>query len=288
MSTKIYNGYYIENCTVQELQDFVINFQIKIQGELKYICRNKIADICTTIIDLSYMEKSMVNFIKSVNHTYINTEPSHFPIYTALILVIERFKKKYPGYNFNCTVRFIPIKNKILCLLETKSDKFKEIWETTSGVYEYKYWNHTDKPNKFSDKEWLERGVDWKQALGLTDRCSQKGFVTECVIDLPLPYKPEEVLAYIPTPEERTERMAKFLVCSLKTKELAVSMTDCEFYEIYFKARQWLSSEEGQRMLNKKEESVFQKLKREITKEDLTKPYEEFYDTFYKKNLLAI
>ena len=53
-----------------------------------------------------------------------------------------------------------------LALLFTERDEFREVWEATSSVDAYPYWDNTDPPDEVSDDEWSTRRDTWDRAVG--------------------------------------------------------------------------------------------------------------------------
>jgi len=288
MSTKIYNGYYIENRSLMELYEFVMNLRKRMGDTLREIYYKMMADICTNLIDTAAIQKIEKDLLKQYG---IKTDKDS-PLYTAFTILMKnrsetkKTVRRNPDYNYECTLVFIPIRDKILCLLYTEQAEFKTVWENTDGIHEYSYWNNMDKPRDLTEKEWEKRRKDWDEGLGKIGVPALRGFTVECtdVNSCPVPLA-EEIVKYIPTIEDRANRKSMQIIFNKKykeieTKELKKTKTDPQFQityqSLYFSSLEYLRSNEGSKAIDNMSKNILPKLKKSITPKDLNRPLNEF------------
>jgi len=164
MSTKIYNGYLLDDMNVIELQKFLINFSDLIEVERKKLYYTHLVRIATEIIDKT---KYGIHF---GHKQYIKNDTIE-PYWTAYRHVEEAVREikmkglRNPSCDFDCQVSIIPIENKILALLYTERQEFTQIWENLEQVSEYGYWNNVDPLESVTDEQWDRRKIDWDLAM---------------------------------------------------------------------------------------------------------------------------
>lgn len=192
---------------------------------------------------------------------------------------IERTHYRDPEVDFSFSMAVIPCNGRVYGLLYTEVAEFDEMWYAEELVERYPYWNNADPPDGISWEEWEERGREWNTVLemdgiGGYDAPALRGFSATCVpLFLPFP-KPEEVLAYVPTFEERVMRHAKDCVVDRKFREIVDKehggqLPQNGVYGILFRALDYLKSEAGMSELSAEQTRLKGVLVPDLTKEHL-------------------
>ena len=68
-------------------------------------------------------------------------------------------------YNLNCQICFLPAGRKTLAMVFTHHREHLSIWESASGGQPFDYWDHSDKPDNVSDRDWQRRRDLWDKAF---------------------------------------------------------------------------------------------------------------------------
>lgn len=58
-------------------------------------------------------------------------------------------------FDFKTSICLFPIRGKILVMLFTQQEAFKNTWSSIEGVEPYPYWNNTDRPEDISPRQCL-------------------------------------------------------------------------------------------------------------------------------------
>ena len=139
MSTKIYNGYYINKniSSLYEIKQKLVEFQNKIS---KYILDDIKKEYKNESID------DIFSLAGEFEDSISNSIGRFFIIYGVEIIII-------------------PIKDKNLCLLYTRCDDIKKMFLEDDFLIPYYYYNNSDKPSEISTEKWDERKNDWEEAF---------------------------------------------------------------------------------------------------------------------------
>lgn len=225
MSTKIYNGYQInKNMSAFSL----MNLMTKLSKDCQEICNDlyhtEIAKFISLCLDtkLIFGEEEM-NYNVYFKYDYT---PSEFAdsLYFYIKELIEQHstsnERFQSTFDFKCSVKLMPIKNKTLFLLYTEKEEYQKIFgyiETTDDYLDiehpsekypqispYPYYNNTDKPDNISDEDWDIRRDEWNKAL----RQDENGFKFD-LIKIPYMYNTDILSEKINEMyEERIEQLA--------------------------------------------------------------------------------
>ncbi|MFW6219340.1 MAG: hypothetical protein ACOC33_00600 [bacterium] len=217
MSTKIYNGYKLKNnMSFQKITIFcqMIGDLINEEREklIVSLFTNIFIDDLICILSGGYPQDKNLKFLIS------------FEIYNEYKKrsdKIKQTKQRDPLYDFEFEIVFIPIKNKILCLLYTEQSNFIKIWENQSEIEEYGYWNNTDKPENLSEKDWDKRKIDWDEALPNYSIPSNRGLI----------YNP--YFEYFPLTNDFIKNISKDKVHKILSKTLLRQWWDKKHKELY-------------------------------------------------------
>lgn len=175
MSTKIHNGYQLQNkTTFADLNLFCQKLGEQISKKREELVEQLFSDLFMNDIvsifsgDYLYFEKVNLkrNIVFCLSEICENEQNK-----------IKTIGARNPRFDFDFEVVFIHSSQKILCLLYTEKREFVNIWESQPGVEEYGYWNNSDKPENLSEKDWDKREIDWDEALPGYTPPSKRGLV---------------------------------------------------------------------------------------------------------------
>lgn len=256
MSTKIFNGYYLSLCTLQELHSFSMSLRSKIKTKMEELYAKKLLELSAYRYDRP-----------SKNEKYCPLLETKFEI-DGKFYDIERTNTRNPEYDFGFDVTFIPTETKILTLIYTEQLEYINIFNSFLDVHPYPYYNNIDKPSNISESEWESRSLEWDNALNPYDIPSLQGFSIKCVVYLPL-FNKDELLRYshlIPTFEERLQKIVLDESWYLFTKRYK------NHYNISPKIRNyldWKNTKSGKDKLSQLKDKISKQLNLVVTIDDL-------------------
>jgi hypothetical protein len=275
MSTKIHNGYALPKMSAYQLGEFIKALRVKLLPIAKRIIFAQIASDTAEAIDEITINKIEKNrFLWDLKLTEEQREEIRFdyPVVGQAARVsewlyenIKKTSQRNPSYDFQFSACFFPMKDKVLALVYHEQKLLKIAWERMKGVRDYSYWDHSDKPDEVTSKEWNARIRNWDKAIesggarvpadnGLTWELLSDSFMFMCIRDGKLK---DEVLKYIPSPLTRAERLARGKIMTAKmeeyrTKHHIVKNADTSLSDSgYFFAEGYLRSAEGKAHLEK-------------------------------------
>lgn len=216
MSTKIYNGYRLPNWSLKEITNFCKALKdtidpIRIELYSKQLAKDVSLNIDRyanglSIIDLPKQFKDEEKF-----NTYHLDIAKDYALEQIRHIALNQ--NRNPAYDYEFSICFIPIKDKILALLYTEHKELTEVWENCQHVEEYGYWNNEEQDDGISNEEWEQRRLDWDEALPGLGIPAENGISFD-------PYKSivfmrpsmDKLLKNIPTKDKRANTIAKELV----------------------------------------------------------------------------
>ncbi len=282
MSTKLFNGYYIEQCNLKQLHKFSLKLREKMQEKEKEIYVRLLVNSSVYIYDKRNLIK--VGYYE-LPKGEIEYKGPYSAFFRAYYHISDRFNKvqhsmtRDVDYDLSCNVTVIPTKTKILALIYAEQKEYHEVFESFKNVYKYPYWDNTDRPNDMTQKEWNARGREWDNALKPNDIPAMSGFGIECVpIFIPHVEK-DELFSLCPMPafENRILIHANRILSDRFFKRTITGDTT-PITEIVPRVSEWIEykeSEEGKSELDKLEEEIKIHFKHLLTYEDLIEDYKE-------------
>ena len=283
MSTKIHNGYYIEECSVYELNEIMISFMEDARGVFKDIFLKKTGKFIAQMIDaydLGELDGEEYYLDKKIGKSF-----------TPYRFIRELFQERHneinqtgiraPDYDLECSVCVIPHKKsgKLLCLFYSEADDYLAVWNKIDEIKEYKYYNNVDPPKNITDEEWETRGAIWNDALEYRAP-KDRGFVYELLggnILTNISYDDCKKIKF-PTLEERANEYAKNefsrrYVLGKQFESGGVFIANHKFFGALNEATQEMETEEGKKNLKKITEEIKIKLRENITINEANKHF---------------
>lgn len=158
MSTNIYHGRIIRNCTLEQAL-----------VRLKTI-RPKCVELAQQAIAKEIAKKRCLWLDMDQNFHPIPRKEKEQPFWRMLELLKTEKAQVDSGvrsrWDFTLEVCLIPMGNDILCLLFLENNPGYQEALASIGVENYAYQNSTDKPDEISSEEWTSREEAWSKAIG--------------------------------------------------------------------------------------------------------------------------
>lgn len=283
MSTKIYNGYMIGNCSLAELHIFVMKARQILDNVRENMYQKLVINWITNKIDRLTLNLLDEQKIIEEEGCCLQTLARNYII--KQIKEIKQTGGRDSEYDIDYNFSIIPIKDKILILIYFEREEFIEAWEGMEEVNDYPYWNNTDPPEELSDELWNKREKDWEEALPGVIAPVERAFNIDAqnAIYLSL-YKKEDqesAVSKAKTLDQRAKFWAKEILRDEYFKEHHYFDTIAEEKSIskWIKmANAFMEDIEGELKyrFEEKIKLVKSKLKSEITVEDLGKYTKDF------------
>jgi hypothetical protein len=303
MSTKIYNGYKIDNMSLFTFNQFVLDFTLKAKEVRGKLAAKFIANLIVDMVDdVTYIDEEsyIKRHIKSAKDgtTTLADCKYHRLISEAIhtgedrYARIQRTHERDPAVDFDIELVVIPFQDKILALLFCENREFTEIFESMLEVHYYGYWNNTDPDENCSDEEWEQRRMDWDLALPGLGVPADSGMTLNILDGFPSRNEipKEEILKNIPSFERRVNVIAEELVLEEIYKRLKKENPTDDLstgYQLYQQSRREMKSEKGQNMLLATKDKVSKTIVPEINDEIFHLHFSELED-WVVKNLKKV
>lgn len=280
MSTKIYNGYYLNKCSLDRLQAFCMRIRDRMEPVFEMLYASKVMKEAVDIIDEGALLNAGLYVRRDIDKEVLRAidNPKSSRLWSAMWMVHERSNKiketmkRDTAYDFDCQITFIPIKDKILAMVFTEQRLLEEVFSghlSIAGpqVHEYGYWNNSDKPDSISEEEWDKRAQDWDEVnipamIGLNAQCTP----------VYLPMMQWDALfrkAQKPKYDERVSRHVFNLMLKLYEKEGGeVERRASDWFRLIEGTKKWMTGDGAERRAEC--ESAVRGILKEITLESLT------------------
>ncbi|MDD5453877.1 MAG: hypothetical protein PHW62_00030 [Candidatus Ratteibacteria bacterium] len=281
MSTKIYNGYYIDQRDLLALNKFSMKLRKAIREKQKELYARKLVDLATETYDTRTLIKA--GYYKPEEED--EKTRANIAWYVAYSTIEERYQKtqgtltRDVDYDLTCDVTVIPTKTKILAMVHAEQPEFHKVFENLKGVHKYAYWDgDSDIPDGLTEKEFSDRGKEWDKAMpsGIP---SMYGFNIACTQQF-LPWIERDVffmIAPIAPLEERVKEHAKEIV-SRRFFKHTIQGDTAPLNEIVPRVSEWIDymeSDDGKKEIETIKEELRAYLKNPLTPEDLFAEPEE-------------
>lgn len=169
MSTQIFNAFYIEGNNYKDIQEIIDYFRIiekeyKINEFIKIVLRTHSYFFTFNGSFRDYLKYEDSNILPVADKLFKNESCHTF--YKMVFKIVEHYINNLPEISNLFVVYnklfYKPIEDKTLFIVSGTSAAsiYKDII-SNSKAKEYCYYNHTDKPNNVSVKDWNKRKQDW-------------------------------------------------------------------------------------------------------------------------------
>lgn len=262
MGTKIYNGFVLKISDIFEFHDKLMRWR----DDLKKMHREDLArTMARMIADMIDRE---------------TLRPGEFagksPWSQTFWSIIERQKKvraertRDTEVDFEFELSFFPFEGRLFGNVYCERPEWREAWMNLDFVEDFSYWDGSEGPKTVTAEEWTERERVWDGIFQTESVPAMAGFHAQCTYETSLIY-PDEVLAFMPTFEERVISKAKDVAHSKRFHATlggdGETTTGHLDWGKLIAAMDWLRTEEGQAAVEVEAEKMRTLLIPEITKE---------------------
>lgn len=258
MSTKIYNGFRIPACSLNELSKKLTVLRGKIEKEVERLFREKTDRMAIAAFDaracgLPHDSREGLNAKNS---------PKFWAFMTAINAhnAVYKTRQRNPEFDFGFALGLCPSGRFIYVTLHTEQKSLEAIWRRFPSVEEYGYWNNVDRPEKITARQWGQRRADWNRAL----KTAVLGFELNDLIPVPhadQPLPPIPFALRLKSVVKQKVRDAYLSGVKLDTGNIMKHLGEFE---------EWLAKPTGQRSLANAAAELRPKLKRRVTLKDIT------------------
>lgn len=170
MSTKIFNAFYIEGNNYKDIQEIIDYFRIiekeyKINKFIEIVLRSYYSFLIFNGNFRDYLKDEDRDVLLVADKLFNNNSVNTF--YKMILKIVDHYINNAPENINNLFVIsnklfYRSFEDKTLFIVSGTSANsiYKDIINN-SKAKEYCYYNHTDKPNNVSSKDWKKREKDW-------------------------------------------------------------------------------------------------------------------------------
>lgn len=249
MSTKIYDGFYIDETSIYD----VMQFNQRMKPKLKEIAMTEYQKVFAEA--MAYM----ATYLKyGIEFAFADLNPSEFSgsNYRDLSLFVARHFREVAIKNesaitisefcsdlgFDFKVCYLPMEDKTLGI------PYGENHEMTSAflkeVHDYGYWNNTDRPESISELEWKQREKDWDVVLPGIGIPSENGLTCQLLSTRDIVHIPKDETFKSLFTDEFIKRMIRKAavdkIQSSKFEEFRNENPDEETIRLFFRSRDYI------------------------------------------------
>ena len=249
MSTKIYDGFYINETSIYD----VMQFNQRIKPKLREIAMAEYQKVFVEAM------ACMATYLKyGVEFTFADLNPSEFSgsNYRELSLFVARHFREVAIKNesavtisefcsdlgFDFKVCYLPMKDKTLGIPYGENSVMTEAF--LKEVHDYGYWNNTDKPESVSEEEWKQREKDWDIVLPGIGIPSENGLICKLLYTRDIVHIPKDETFKSFFTEEFVQRMIrKAAVNRIQTnkfEEFRKENPNEDSLKVFFRSRDYI------------------------------------------------
>lgn len=259
MSTTIYTGFKFKTDDIYEAMKDINEFRKHVKEVVDLKREFYFANEMQVLFDAVTAEKRSLkkgdsvygvvasNFYEKYRNSRANEYSRDDTVDYETSIVIFPFEEKLYGMVFSA-------------LRELTSD-----WFAQDFIEDYHYQNQSDMPEDVTEEDWSERARVWEGILEISSIPSNAGMTVQLVEGMPLLPQMDKVIKHFDSFERRCERMAENVLFEEKNKKISPD----KMISAYMDFQKWLKTPDGKLELAKKTGYMEQKLKKEITQDDL-------------------
>lgn len=282
MSTKIYDGCYINTTSLKEINKFLNKLKNQLGQKREELIYNKIISLFTNTYDKLTLAKNEEDKNKIIDFLF---KDKKIDITDTLMFKIDEYVcKEYfdiyktmnrnPSFDFGFSISLIPFKNKTLIIPYYDNIELRDIFFSFEEIIDYSYWNNTDKPDKITNREWNKRKNNWDEALG-----------SNTVSSVSLNFEPfnnnmwyflkynddsyNKLLNIIPSFEDRVSKISKNNIINKKCKELKDLQKNEDGLGYYYDTMDYIQTEEGLKDIENEKNIIRNNIKKDLDINDL-------------------
>lgn len=200
MSTKIYNAYWLKDYDIQSAMQMLQAFKLDTLRPLAETLKAKVlAQRAVAMLDRVTLgwDTEVQNYV-SVAWREIKEEQKNV-----------KLGNREPDVDFGFETSLIVHAKNIYMTVHTEQPLYLKAWEAIPNIMDFSYWNNTDKPDDVSAKDWARRKKVWSTIFSGSVRCPDDAGIGINLLSVEGSWKwpkEEDILANVPTLDERVER----------------------------------------------------------------------------------
>lgn len=301
---KIYNGYKLPLMSLTELNEFSKDFRKKAYDKAEELfCKwlgERIAEVIDDMMLLDeetfvhrylwkeedFQKSKLISDIKTDLNIDLQSEKidlnlnlSKYPYDDVFYIVYEEYKRRYskiqatmhrdPEVDFDCTVCYIPMEDKILALFYTEQNELIDLWESCPEVTLYSSETQKD----LTEEETSKQRKDWYKALPGFTVPKDHGLIADFVkghLNIYSIWREKDITDYVPSFDIRVRKCAVDATLEYKFTEIKNANSDEDPIRIVNKSEKWLRTDEGKALIEEKKIDFIPILIEKIKKEHLS------------------
>ena len=262
MSTKIYSGILFSQTTLEGVYEAATPWRQEVERRGEAAIKKFFAHVATRVFDGRCLQP--IGFVGRV--------VDGSPLSVALADFRDDRARIARGEHGVCDVDFsltiYPHQGRVYGMMFCHQPDWREDFMAFVGAVDYSYWDNEDRPEGVTRREWRERDANWDIILGPDGIPNRSGLVME-MKGKPW-YLPNaaEVLAYVPSVEDRIRMWTRDRVAAERAGDVR-SMEPREAYGKIAEAMRWSNTDEGREAQEAWVEPIREYLKPELFREDL-------------------
>jgi hypothetical protein len=266
MSTKIYGGFKFADPDLTVIHRHIMDWRKELRPLHQKAANVFVAEIAINIFDNERMRPG--------SHT------DKVPLMEGISTLwdrqseVKKTQRRDPLVDFEFTISLMPFEGQVYGIVYTEQREWQSLWMDKPFIIDFSYWDNTDPPEELPYEEWEERGRVWSTIFdgAIMSAPSMAGFNADCTHDTLMP-DTENVVAVLPTHEERAVRRARFAAATAHVERLKAAKgqpkTSFEGTEYSLDAMEWLQTEDGRKAQDAETRRIAGILEAEVTREML-------------------
>lgn len=266
MSTKIYHGFKFADPDLTVIHRHIMDWRQELRPLQKKATDAFVAEIAVNMFDAERMHPG--------------THKGKTPLTDAVLMLwdrqaeVKKTQRRDPMVDFEFTISLMPFEGQVYGIAYTEQREWQRLWLEKPFVIDFCYWDNTDPPEELPEDEWEERGRIWNAIFNeaIMSAPSMAGFNADCTHEAMMP-DTDNVVAVLPTHEERVARRARFATAAARIKTLEAEKgppaTSYEGTAYSLEAMEWLQTDDGRKALDAEKHRIAGILEAEVTREML-------------------
>lgn len=299
---KIYNGYKLPLMSLTELNEFSKDFRKKAYDKAVELFRKwmgeKIAEVVDDMMMLDeekfirrhiwkeedFQKYKLIDNIQAdlnidLQNQQLKLNLNKYPVDDIFNIVYENYKQRYskiqatmhrdPEVDFDCTVCYIPMEDKILALFYTEQNELIDLWESCPEVTLYSSETQKD----LTEEETSKQREDWYKALPGFTVPKDHGLIADFVkghLNIYSIWREKDITDYVPSFDIRLKNCAIEAILEDKFTEIKNENPNEDPIRIVNKSEKWLRTDEGKALIEEKKVDFIPILIEKIKKEHLS------------------
>ena len=253
MSINIANGFKFKTSNFVEINEIINVLRTELRVTQLEHERKFLAERSTQLLDNACYNNKIEELKKNA------------PFIQAYTELNTGYQNGKTSLEFNISI--IPFNNEVFGLVHSNLESAVDSFLNKDIVEDFSYWTDTEKPAEVSEEAWINRFNTWKSVLNdfLTPP-GMAGFTATCLVPGVLVSTVEEVLPLVPSMQKRIRAV---VLEDIFNTEHRKGLTPQNLAQVMKNFEVWVSSEEGKKIIEERENVATKFLRLTVTKEIL-------------------